>query len=115
MQHDPIRLPRAMRRPWLALLTAVLNMTGGRAELIRHSEQPWASATFAGSRHTVVLAFTGAEAIDIGEAFLALLPDHEFTIPRQIVADASVARVIHSIMPEERLECEIELLLLDDV
>jgi len=115
MQHDPtIRMPRAARRPWLALLTAVMNLTGGKAELIRHSEQPWASVTFAGTRHTIVLAFTGAEAIEAGETFLALVPEHEFAIPRQLVADATVVQVKHTAVPEERMECEIELLLLED-
>ena len=105
---------RAVRRPWLALLSAVMDLAGGHAELVRHGERNWASATFAGTRHTVVLAFTGAEAVAEAEIFLALLPEHEFAIPGQLVADAAVIRVDHAVLPVERLECEVELLLLEE-
>ena len=42
------------------------------------------------------------------------LPDHEFTIPRQLVADAAVVAVEHTTLPEQRLEVTAELLLLED-
>jgi hypothetical protein len=102
------------RRPWMPLLSAVLTLGEGQAELIRHAERPWTSVTFAGTRHTIVLAFTGPEGIAAGEAFIALLPDHEFAIPRQIVADASVVRVEHDMCPKPRLIVEAELLLVED-
>jgi len=62
----------------------------------------------------VVIAFTGAEAVAAGEAFIDALPDHEFTIPRQLVADAAVVAVEHTTLPEQRLEVTAELLLLED-
>ena len=102
------------RSPWMQLLSALMGLAGGRAELIRHAERPWASVTFAGSRHTVLLAFTGSEAVEAGEAFIAALPDHEFTIPRQLVADAAVLTLEHVLLPEPRIEVEIEVLLLED-
>jgi hypothetical protein len=105
---------RATRRPWLPLLSAVLEMTGGKAELVRHGERAWASVTFSGTRHSIVLAFRGDEAVTAGEAFIAALPDHEFTIARQIVADAAVIRVDHEALPQPRLEVEAEILLLED-
>lgn len=105
---------RAQRRPWLALLSAVLGMADGKAELIRHCERAWASATFTGSRHTIVLAFAGEEAVAAGETFLAQLPDHEFAIPGQLVADAVIVRADHAMLPQVRLEVEVELLLLED-
>jgi hypothetical protein len=111
VQHG--RRPRAPR-PWMALLSALLRLAGGGAELVRHSERPWASVTFSGSRHTVVLAFTGAEAIAAGEAFIAALPDHEFAVPRQLVADASVVAVESVLLPAPRLTIEAELLLLEN-
>lgn len=114
MRFEPIRRPRVIRRPWLSLLSAVMELAGGKAELLRHAEQPWASATFAGTRHTISLAFAGAESVEAGETFLSLLPDHEFAIPRQLVADAAVIQVEHTISPEERLTCEVELLLLEE-
>lgn len=109
----PRRAP-AVRRPWLQLLAAVMDLAGGDAELARHAERSWASVTFSGTRHTMVLTFTGPESVLAGEAFIAALPDHEFSIPRQLVADAAVNAVEHSLLPEPKLIVEIELLLLED-
>ncbi len=103
-----------LRRPWRVLLSAVTNLAGGQAELLRHVERPWASVTFSGTRHAIALAFTGAEAVAAGERFIAALPEHEFTIPRQVVADAAVVSVEHVTLPEPRLTVEVELLLVED-
>ena len=102
------------RTPWMPLLAALLELGGGRAELLRHAERGWASVTFSGTRHSVVLAFCGAEAVAAGEFFIDALPDHEFAIPRQVVADAAVVRVDHTALPDLRLEVEVELLLLEE-
>lgn len=104
----------AHRTPWMPLLSALLELGGGKGELVRHSERSWASVTFAGTRHSVVIAFTGTEAVTAGEGFIDALPDHEFTIPRQLVADAAVVAVDHTALPEPRLEVTAELLLLED-
>lgn len=104
----------ARRTPWMPLLSALLELGGGKGELVRHSERSWASVTFAGTRHSVVLCFTGTEAVAAGEAFIDALPDHEFAIPRQLVADAAVIAVEHAALPEPRLEVTAELLLLED-
>ncbi len=104
----------ARRTPWMPLLSALLELGGGKGELVRHSERNWASITFAGTRHSVVIAFTGAEAVAAGEAFIDALPEHEFAIPRQLVADAAIVAVDHTALPEPRLEVTAELLLLED-
>ncbi|MFM5953874.1 MAG: hypothetical protein ACKOPE_06210 [Novosphingobium sp.] len=104
----------ARRAPWIPLLSAVMELAGGKAELIRHAERNWASVTFSGTRHTVTLAFAGSEAVAAGEAFIDALPDHEFAIPRQLVADAAVVAAEHTALPEPRLEVTVELLLLED-
>jgi hypothetical protein len=121
VQHDPAILrtlaasaQRKGRRPWLSLLSALFDLGQGQAELLRHSERNWASATFAGTRHTVALAFNGTEAIAAGEALIAALPDHEFAIPGQIVADAAVVSVEQALLPEPRILVELELLLLEE-
>ncbi|MGB7656151.1 MAG: hypothetical protein WBL74_11780 [Novosphingobium sp.] len=106
---------RTRRTPWMQLLSALLDLAQGQAELVRHAERTWASVTFSGTRHSVVLAFTGAEAVAVGEGLIDALPDHEFAIPGQLVADAAVVRVEHSLLPEPRLEVEIEVLMLDEV
>ncbi len=105
---------RRPREPWARLLDAVLRLGGGQARLLRHAERPWASATFAGTRHTVALTFAGAGAQAAGEAFIAALPEHEFAIPGQLVADAAIASVDQVMLPEPLLTVEAELLLLDD-
>jgi len=105
--------PRAPR-PWLQLLSALLRLSGEKGELLRHAERPWSSATFCGTRHTVLLSFSGTDAIDAGEAFIEAVPEHEFTISRQIVADATVVSVVHDGPPEARMTVEVELLLVEN-
>jgi hypothetical protein len=104
------RAPRA----WAQLLNVIMELAGECGELLHHAEKPWASVTFCGSRHTIAIAFTGADAVAAGEAFIAALPDHEFTIPRQLVADAAVMEVDHHTLPVAKLVVEVEVLLLDD-
>ena len=121
MQHDPailrtlaVSARRSGRRPWLALLSALFDLAQGQAELVRHSERNWASATFAGTRHNVTLAFTGVAAIAAAEALIEAVPEHEFTIPDQLVADAAIVSVEQVALPEPRIVVELELLLLED-
>ena len=97
---------RGMRGPWLQLLSAVLDLAGGNAEFLRHSEKSWVSATFSGTRHTIALSFTGLDAVAAGETFIAALPDHDFTIPRQLVADAAILSVDHVAVPQPQMTVE---------
>jgi hypothetical protein len=103
-----------VRRPWANLLRAVLELAGPEAELVSHAERSWRSVTFCGTRHEVVLRFAGLSAIDQGEDFIAALPEHEFAIPRQIVADATIREARHEALPEPKLEVVAELLLVED-
>lgn len=105
--------PPARRKPWIALLAAVVRLAGDRVELLSYGETPWVSVTFSGARHRVTLAFTGAEAVEDGDAFIAALPEHEFTIPHQLVASATIVSADHDLLPEPSLVVEAELLLLD--
>jgi hypothetical protein len=92
------------RSAWLRLLGQVLQLAEGQGELVRHGERTWASATFSGVRHSIVLSFSGCDAVAVGERFIAAL-----------VADASVIEVSHDYLPEPRLVAEFELLLLEDI
>lgn len=109
----PRRIPGGPVRPgaWLCLLRALAGLGGGAGELRLHSEREWASATFTGSRHRFMLDFVGPDAIDRAEDLIAALPDHEFTIPGQIVADAAIVAVDHRVLPEPGLTLTCELLL----
>lgn len=105
-------IPRR-RRTADRLREALLELAHERATILSHSEKSWASVTFAGARHRLVIEFAGAEAIDAGERFIALLPEHEFDIPGQLVADATVTEVDHRLQPQ-RMQVSCELLLLEE-
>jgi hypothetical protein len=111
-EHSPIR--KARRDSGVRLREALLALTGGRGRILSHTERGWASITFAGTRHSVVMAFEDAAAIAAGESLVADLPDHEFAIPGQLVADAAVTQAVHSLLPGPRLQVTAELLLLAD-
>ena len=111
----PVRPRTAPRGNWMRLLGQVLKLAGGHGDLVRHDERPWASVTFSGTRHTIALAFTGADAIAAAEQVINALPNHEFDIPGHIVADAQVREVSHQHVPEQKLTMEIEILLLEDL
>lgn len=108
----PISRPPSPRRAVAALREAVLELAQGRAAILAHSEKSWASATFAGARHRLELLFDGDLAIEAGELFIALLPEHEFDVPGQLVADATITEVDHRLQPQ-RMQVSCELLLLE--
>ncbi len=96
------------------LLEALMTLAEAQASLLSHNQKPWASVTFTGSRHEVMLDFEGSEAVAAGERFVATLPDHEFTIPGQLVADATVSEVTNNQLPYPRMVVTCALLLLED-
>ena len=61
-----------------------------------------------------MLDFEGPEAAAAGERFIAALPDHECSIPGQLVADATVSEVTSSTLPYPRMVVTCALLLLED-
>ncbi|MDZ4276951.1 MAG: hypothetical protein U0995_12980 [Erythrobacter sp.] len=105
---------RARRTTADRVRSALMALTGSAGTLITHEEKAWASITFSGTRHEVVLEFCGAEAVAHGEDLIECLPDHEFTIPGQLVADATITSVDHRFGAMERLEVTAVLLLLED-
>ncbi len=109
------RLPRTGRRQTGERLEAALKtLADGHGQIVIHREIPWASITFAGTRHTLSMAFSGVAAVEAGDRLIAELPDHEFAIPGQLVADAQVLSVDHALLPEPVLRVELELLLLTE-
>lgn len=105
----PRRLATAER-----LLRSVRAIAGPLAEVVSQTETPWASITFSGSRHTLVLRFAGSDAVSDGELFVTALPEHEFRVRSQLVADAAVTRVDHELLPAPLMEVECEILLLSE-
>lgn len=108
----PVR--RAPIGPAARLREAVLRLAGDGCEISRHHEKPWASITFEGARHTIELRFAGLAGIAAGENLIAALPDHEFAIPGQIVADVAITALDHVMVPAPGLSVTCELLLLKD-
>lgn len=107
----PKRPRRARRTAGERLREALLALARGKGAILAHGEASWASVTFAGSRHRIELAFEGAEAIEAGERFIALLPEYEFAIPGQLVAEAAVTAIDHRLAPPlMRVTCELLLL-----
>lgn len=112
--HPTRRAAPAKRSPADRAREAVLALGDHHGQLIAHTEKAWASITFAGARHTFALLFAGAEAVEAGERLIAALPDHEFAIPGQLVADATVTEAEHRLLPTPRLVVRCELLLLEE-
>jgi hypothetical protein len=108
------RFPRPRRTLADRVRAGLLELTCGHGTVLSHEEKAWASITFAGTRHEVVLEFCGAEAVAGGEELIERLPDHEFTLPGQLVADATVTKVDHRFGAMERLEVTAVLLLLEE-
>lgn len=111
----PPQTPRHLRRTDAdRLREALIALAGGHGTVVSHEERPWASVTFAGARHRVVLEFAGDDAVTGGETLIADLFEHEFSLPRQLVADATVVATDHRLLPEPCLRVECELLLVED-
>ncbi len=115
MHTDPITPPPARRRnlrgPRERLAEALINLSDGKGRIDSHSEKSWASITFAGARHRIRMVFEGDDAVEAGECFIVFLPEHEFTIRGQLVADAAITQVDSSASPPKlTVTCEILLL-----
>ncbi|MXP32838.1 hypothetical protein [Parerythrobacter jejuensis] len=111
----PTRTHRRSRRSTGdRLRDAVLTLCAGHGQVQHHTEKAWASITFAGTRHCLRIVFEGGDAVQAGEDLVATLPDHEFAIPRQLVADATITAVESELLPVPRMLVECELLLLED-
>lgn len=106
--------PRVRRSTGERLREAVMALAAGHGAVLEHTETAWASVTFAGTRHRLRLGFEGAEAVAAGENLVVALPEYEFAIPRQLVADATVCGVESTLVPTPRMVVECDLLMLED-
>ena len=94
------------------LCRAVCGALGGNADLIESQERPWASATFSGARHIITVRIPVDERDSTVPTLLAKLPDYEFNVPGEIVADCVVSMQRHNRDCDGRLWllCTVELL-----
>ena len=109
--HSPPRVRRTLAD---RVSAAVKALAADQGALLSHRETAWASITFAGTRHQLVFEFCGAAAVAAGEELIERLPDYEFAIPGQLVADATITAVDHRFGAMERLEVTAVLLLLEE-
>lgn len=83
--------PRAPKRdPHVRVIARLSEVAGPDMSVIASSSRPWASATFIGAQHRVILRFTGDDAAQCAAHFAERLPEAEFSISGHIVADACV-------------------------
>jgi hypothetical protein len=75
------------RSPWPA---TVLELLGPDATLISAAQYDWASATFSGSRHVIAISLSLPDGDAEEPEILDLLPDYDFPLDRQLVADCIV-------------------------
>lgn len=69
---------------------SIAQLIGPACELVTATERPWASATFSGARHSLRLQIALPDADAPAPPGLDRLPDHEFALPGQLVADCAV-------------------------
>ena len=72
--------------PHPKLIAALVARAGGEGEVLQACSRPWASATFVGARHAIRMLLSEAAADRLCEG----LEEHEFAIPRHLVADVAV-------------------------
>ena len=93
------------------LTEALLDLGGRQGQVLMHMQTAWASITFSGARHSFDILFSGTEAILAGERLIDALPEHQFTIPGHLVADAAVTTAERDALAGTLLlTCELLLL-----
>ncbi len=95
------------------LAQALFDCAGPLARLVRHGETQWSSATFSGSRHTFVLRFDGNDAVHAAEALTIAIGDDAIAVQGALIAEITVTRFHHTVLPHPSAEVEVSALLLD--
>lgn len=85
MNGDPVFQSTAAK-----LIRTVMEICGEGSELVGAHEREWASATFSGARHSLDLLIPAGDGDAVLPDAVAGLPDHEFDLPGEIVADCAV-------------------------
>ena len=78
------------RDPHTRVIAQLLELAGPESSVIATSCRPWASATFTGARHRIIVRFAGCNQREKASRFAQALPEAEFSISGHIVADACV-------------------------
>lgn len=70
------------------IIRQLLDLCGEGSELVTAEQRSWASATFSGARHVIELLLPGHAL----SAVMTRLPEHDFELAGEIVADCAVIR-----------------------
>lgn len=92
------------------LSKALLALLPG-AEIASRKQTPWHSATFSGERVIIVLKLAGDERAGRATAFAKALPNTEFRLRHQLVADILVSEMDAC---DAGMRLTVEALLLDE-
>lgn len=95
------------------LAQALFDQAGPHARLVRHGETQWSSATFSGSRHTLVIRFDGDAALEGAEALVTAISDDAITIAGALIAELTVSAFTQTLLPHPSAEMTVTALLLD--
>jgi len=79
---------RPKRDPHTRLIAQLLELAGSDSSVIATSSRPWASATFVGIRHKIILKLSGQNHYKRADQLIEALPEAQFTISGHIVAEA---------------------------
>jgi len=100
--------------PGSQLLTQIQMLAGEDIVILPLKERPWASITFAGTRHYLEILCTGSAAAEKVEKLSRILPDHDFDLGRYFVADLVITQVKKPKDVDEAFRLSVEALTIAD-
>lgn len=87
---------RCRQTPGAVLAAAIEALSAGLARVTITRERPWASITFSGTRHSIMVSWRNDVNCAGKKEFMKILPDHEFAIPGHFVADLLITEQTES-------------------
>lgn len=105
-----MKAPLPICVPGCSLARALIAQLPGAA-LASRKQTAWHSATFSGERVVLVLELVGVQHGEQAEAFAKALPDAEFHLRRQLVAEIHVSALQEA---GDVLRLTVEALLIDE-
>lgn len=91
-----------------ARLARAIEAAGPAVKVAARDALCWASVTFSGARHRLTLTATDSPELD---RWLNALPDADFAIPGQLVADIEVGEMVRA---GDKVAVVVEVLTVDD-
>ena len=89
------------------LMRSLVDLIGADATLRCTSSTPWASGLYDGTRHLIEIDITGEEAGEQADRLARMLPDAEFLLIGNIVADLTVDDRVTVNAQHHRLELSV--------